>query len=64
MLWRFLVENSDVRIAQPPASTAPEEATEEDFVRQPPKSKSLEVIRALMCTLLIEGAGINFITIF
>jgi hypothetical protein len=39
MLWRFLVENSDVRIGQPPASTTPEEAAE---VRQPPKYKSLD----------------------
>ena len=42
MLWRFLVENGDVRIGQPSASTAPEEAAEEDFVQQPPKSKSLD----------------------
>ena len=42
MLWRFLVENSDVRIGQPPASTAPEEAADEDFVRQPSKYKSLD----------------------
>jgi hypothetical protein len=39
MLWRFLVENSDVRIGQPPASTAPEEAAEEDFAS---KYKSLD----------------------
>jgi hypothetical protein len=41
MLWRFLVKNSDVRIGQLPASTAPgEEAAGEDFVQQPPKSSN------------------------
>ena len=40
MLWRFLVENGDVRIGQPSASSST--APEEDFVQQPPKSKSLD----------------------
>jgi hypothetical protein len=45
MLWRFLVnKNDDVRIGQLPASTAPGEEliSRENFVQQPPKSKSLD----------------------
>jgi len=57
MLWRFLVENGDVRIGQPSASTAPEEAAEEDFVQQPPKSKSLDGDKGPNVYLANWGSG-------